>query len=342
MVNQLQLQIKEIIQETAESKTFIFFTDNPVEYKAGQFLTFIFIRNGHERRRSYSLSSSPDVDDHLAITLKRVINGEISGWWLTEARIGDRLTALPPAGLFTIEWQHSPRDIFLVAAGSGITPVFSILKSALIKEPNSRVILVYSNSSLTNTIFAAQLAQLQQKHPQLLIEWRFSNHKSLLKARLSTYNLQFIVQKQLFYPLDRALVYTCGPYNFMMMVQITCLTMGFTRQNVRKEIFDISPPPPNIRRYFDETDRTITIWYNGAPYTVSVPYQSTILDAALQQGIQLPYSCKAGRCSTCRCKVLNGRIWMHYNEVLTDADEEQGYALTCTGHPASDDVVIEL
>lgn len=339
----LQLQIENIISETADAKTFVLYCNQPVSYRPGQFFTFLFQRHGHEIRRSYSLSSSPDTDAFLSITLKRVVNGEISGWWINEAKIGDRLTALPPAGIFTIDWQPTPRDIFLIAAGSGITPLYSILKSALVKEPWSRIHLIYSNSSQASGIFHNQLALLLQQHPtQLFIEWRFSNHKSLLRARLSTYNLQDILDKRLVYNKRNALVYTCGPYNFMLMVQITCLTMGFSRQNVRREIFDISPPPTNIRRYFDSNDRIISILYNQQKYTVNVRCNQSILDAALAHHIALPYSCKAGRCSTCRCKVLNGKVWMHYNEVLTDADEQEGLALTCTGHPASEGVIIEL
>jgi ring-1,2-phenylacetyl-CoA epoxidase subunit PaaE len=343
MVDNLQLTIVEIISETDDVKTFAFACNKPVVYKPGQFLTFLFERKGSEIRRSYSLSSSPDTDDRLAITLKRVVNGEISGWWINEAKVGDILTALPPAGIFTIDWSTTPRDIFLIAAGSGITPLYSLLKSALIKEPHSRIHLVYSSSNQRSVIFHNQLVELEKRFPDnLKIEWRLSNHKNLLKARLSTYNLQDLFRHKLVYPKQNALVYTCGPYNFMMMVQITCFTMGFNRNNVRKEIFDILPPPENTPKYFDKKDRTITILYHHQSYTLTVPYNLTILDAALANDIALPYSCKAGRCSTCRCKIINGKIWMYYNEVLTDADEMAGFGLTCTGHPASEGVVISL
>ncbi len=338
----LHLKIVAIQSETPDSKTFILHSDEQVIYRAGQFLTFLFERNGSELRRSYSLSSSPDADTFLSVTLKRTINGEISAWWIDKAKVGDYVNALHPAGMFTIEWQNEPRDIFLVAAGSGITPIYSLLKSALVKEPQSRLILIYANSNPTSAIFLQKLQVLQKLHPQrIIIELLFSNNQSLLQARLGTYNLQAIIRAQLRCQLQEAVVYTCGPYYFMLMVQITCLTMGFIKENVRKEIFDITEPVV-AKKYFDTVDRTITLLYNNKKNILKVPYKQSILETALQNGIELPYSCKAGKCSTCRCRVLTGKIWMHYNEVLTDADEANGFALTCTGHPASEDVIIEV
>ena len=137
-------------------------------------------------------------------------------------------------------------------------------------------------------------------------------------------------------------MYTCGPYDYMQMVQITCLTMGFSKAHIRKELFDINALPPLTKRYFDKTDRSINLLYQGNKFSLFVRYNETILDAALKKGIDIPFSCKAGKCSTCKCVVHSGAVWMHYNEVLTDDDEAKGFALTCTGHPASENVVIRI
>ena len=314
----------------------------PVTYQAGQFLVFIFRRNGREIRRSYSFSSAPGVDEHICITLKRTANGEISRWFIDEAAPGDELLALPPAGIFTVVPSATPRDIFFVAAGSGITPIFSLLRWLLVQEPSASITLIYSNSSRHTTVFHDRLQHLQNAHPQLTIEWLFSNSQNLLRARLSGYILQDILSKQLRHDKKTALLYTCGPYAFMQMAQIVGLSLGFEATNIRREIFDEVKLSDKVRRWYDTNDRTVTIIRNGTSHAVPVPYQKSILDAALDAGLTLPYSCHGGRCSTCRCKVLHGKVWMHYNEVLTDADEAEGYALTCTGHPVTNDVVIEV
>ena len=118
--------------------------------------------------------------------------------------------------------------------------------------------------------------------------------------------------------------------------------MGYATHHLRKEQFEIWELPPFTRRWYDEEDRIITLLYRGESRQVLVPYRQSILDAAMAAGIQLPYSCHAGRCSTCVCKVLSGTVWMHYNEVLTADDEANGLALTCTGHPASSNVVVQV
>jgi ring-1,2-phenylacetyl-CoA epoxidase subunit PaaE len=337
----LHFTIVDIRVETPACKTFVLQASEPFVYKAGQFLPFIFYRHGREVRRSYSFSSSPIADDNISITIKRTVNGEMSRWWMDEATVGTTLTSQQPAGMFTIDWQDKPRDIFLAAAGGGITPLFSLLKSALLEEPRSRIHLIYSNSNIHSAIFYEQLQQLALQYPeQLNIIWLFSNALNIFEARLGTFNLQRIIAENLQFEQQDALVYTCGPYNYMLMVLITCRSLGIPESHIRREVFDIIELSPLSRKYFDEKDRVIRMHFNKKEYVLEVPYNKTILDAALEQGIDLPYNCRAGRCGTCVCKSINGEIWMHNNEVLTDHDIEQGLSLTCTAHPASDDVEI--
>ncbi|MES2645346.1 MAG: iron-sulfur cluster-binding domain-containing protein [Bacteroidota bacterium] len=339
----MDLKISGIRIETENCKTFFFQANEMPVYKAGQFITFLFENNGKEIRRSYSLSSTPAVDNFLSITVKRESNGLMSRWWIDKATVGDTLTALEPAGRFTIEAQDTLRDIFLAAAGSGIVPIYSIIKDLLLREPASLVHLLYSNSEPASTIFIKELQSMEQRFASSLrIQWFFSNQKNLSKARLSTYSLQAIVTSELQYDLKRAIMYTCGPYDYMMMVQVTSLSLGFLKMNVRKELFEAHETVVEKKTYYDTTDRTMTIIVNGVRYELVVAYRQTILQAALSHGITIPYSCRAGKCSTCICKVLAGRVWMHNNEVLTEADEAMGYSLTCTGHPASDGVVITI
>jgi len=344
MANTIQFQVTATKQETALSKTFFLqpLHQQKIQYRAGQFLTFIFNQNGNEIRRSYSLSSSPDVDETISITVKQEPNGLISRWMLQQLQAGDILEALQPSGMFFLATQTAiPRDIFLIAAGSGIVPLYSILKSVLIKEPQSRVTLIYSNHRPEESIFREPLLLLQQQYAmQLHIEFLFSNNQDILKARLSAVLLQMLLERHLHFSKADAVVYTCGPYYFMQMVEIVALTNGYAKDHIRKEIFTIGGEAASAKQYYDHTDRTIELQYNGITQMLQVPYNKSILTAALENGINLPYSCRGGRCSTCKGQLLRGKIWMHYNEVLTDDDEANGLVLTCTGHPITNDVVL--
>lgn len=185
------------------------------------------------------------------------------------------------------------------------------------------------------------MIRLQEKYPHCLtIEFLFSDHQQILQARLSSTSLKLLMERHLLYNKKEALIYTCGPYDFMQMVQIVALTHGYQNKNIRREIFILPEADVVQSTYIDNTDRTITLIKKNEIFKLFVPHRQSILTAALNNGISLPYSCRAGRCSSCRAKLLTGKVQMHYNEVLTNEDESNGYILTCTGHPISDDVVI--
>lgn len=344
MADTIQLLITAVRPETTTVKTFFLQTvdGRPLPYQAGQFITFLFSINGQEVRRSYSFSSSPSWNEPISITIKRQPNGIISRWVHDSWHPGTVLQALPPAGMFTIAYQQQPRDIFLIAAGSGITPVYSLLKDLLLCEPGSMVTLIYSNHSRSHAVFYDELIALQKRFPdQLNIELLLSDHQQILQARLSSTSLKLLLDRHLHYAKADALLYTCGPFDFMQMVQIVGLTNGFVSRNIRREIFTLPDITAAQSTYVDNVDRTMTIIKKGVRYPLFVPHQQSVLTAALQNGIDLPYSCRAGRCSSCRARLLQGIVQMHYNEVLTNEDEANGWILTCTGHPLSDNVVIE-
>ncbi len=344
MADTIPLRITAIRSETATVKTFYLETVSKelLPYKAGQFITFLFIINGQEVRRSYSFSSSPAWDESLSITIKRQPNGIVSRWIHDSWQPGTTLHAIAPAGMFTIAYQQTlKRDIFLIAAGSGITPVYSLLKDILMNETGGFVTLIYSNHTRSQAIFLDELIELQEKFPhQLHIEFLFSDHQQILQARLSSTSLKLLLDRHLHFAKRDALIYTCGPFDFMQMVQIVALTHGFESKHIRREIFTLPDITAAQTTYIDNTDNTITLIKNGVAYSLFVPHRQTILSAALANRIELPYSCRAGRCSSCRAKLTQGKVQMHYNEVLTDEDEAAGFILTCTGHPVSDDVIV--
>jgi ferredoxin-NADP reductase len=335
----LKLKIERIKWETPDTASFYLSntTGKPIHYKAGQFITLIFNHRNEEIRRSYSLSSSPD-EHLLSITVKRITNGEISRFMLAKEHPGDILTALAPAGRFTITNFEQEKDILLFAGGSGITPIFSQLKYILNRPGKSRLTLIYSNQDAKSILFKDELNELAVKHPD-----RFTII-SLLSSeanRLNTDRVEKLTRQIVQHDLSKAEFYLCGPFPYMRMIRFALVYMGIDPNQIRRENFVLETvsvtssiinfPPRNIR-----------IKFKNEVHDLAVGENQSILQAALQNNVPLPYSCRNGVCSTCTAKCASGKIEMVKNDVLTDADIAEGWILTCTGHPISDDVVISF
>jgi ferredoxin-NADP reductase len=333
----LQLKVEAIKWELPDAATF-FFTEisgKKITYKAGQFITLVFNHHDEKIRRSYSLSSSPD-EAFLSITVKRIANGEISRFLLTKVKQGDILSAVEPAGRFIIKGFEEEKNIFLFAAGSGIVPIFSQLKFILKRSGKSRLTLVYSNQNEDSVLFKEELNELSIKQSA---RFRVINLLSSEGNRLNNQIVEQLVNDIAKFDLSGAEFYICGPFTYMRMIRQTLLFMGIEPGQIRKENFvletvrvtksPINFPPRNIRIHF-----------NNEIYDVVVNENQSILQAALQNNIQLPYSCRVGDCSTCAAICKSGKVEIVKNDVLTDADLAEGWILTCTGHPLTDDVVI--
>lgn len=318
-----------------------------INYLCGQFLVFAFKINGKEIRRSYSICSSPALDEPLTIAVKLVENGEISKFLHHKVGVGDILDVLEPNGIFTYAPQKNIlRTVFLFAAGVGITPVFSILKTALLLEEQTRLVLVYSNKSVRDTLFYEELNQWQQDYPdRLRIIYLFSESKNLLLARLNNVRIEQIVREHLDFSADEALFYTCGPINYMVLCRITLRSMGFRMEQIKRETYFIPEDEADDddlteKKPKDTNTYSVMIDYKDQTYTLEVPYYKRILEVALDQNINLPYSCGAGMCSTCASTCVEGGVRMDYNEVLTDEEIAKGRVLICTGHPTSNNTRI--
>lgn len=343
-------RIAEIIRQPNENVT-IHLTDLSGEYPAylaGEFLTLEFDFNGRQVRRSYSFSSSPAVDEPLAITVKRVDNGEISRLLHHRSQVGDKLQVLPSQGMlaYTPDVIGKSKTLFLFAAGVGVTPLFSILKTALVAESDTNIVLVYSNGSAERTLFLEELQAWQAQYPDRLhIEWIFSNAKNLLTARL---NREYIIRLIDAHKKEGSTLsfYLCGPVFYMDLCRFTLLGMGYPDADIHRETFHFpEEEEDDDEREEEEVDTTaynVVLKYQGKSYELSVPYNKTVLDAGLAEKIRLPYSCKSGMCSTCISQVTNGSVRMSYNEVLTDREVENGQCLICTAHPLEDGTVIEV
>jgi ring-1,2-phenylacetyl-CoA epoxidase subunit PaaE len=333
----LQLKIEAIKWESANTATFFLseISGKKIHYTAGQFITLVFTHHDEEIRRSYSLSSSPD-EHLLAITVKRITNGEISRFMLTKLQPGEVINAVEPAGRFTITDAKTQKDIFLFAAGSGVIPVFAQLKYALARTGNSRFVLICSSQNETSILFRQQFDELAEYYPARL---KIIHLLSSEGNRLNNIIVEQLVSQNIYFDLDRAEFYLCGPFDYMRMIRLTLLFMGIEPAQIRKENFVIETVPVtnDINTYPPEK---VKIHFRGELYDITVGENQSILQAALQNKIQLHYSCRAGICSTCMAICKSGEVLMTENDVLTDADLKAGWILTCTGHPVSDDVVI--
>ena len=320
-------------------KTFSFESATPIPYKAGQYLTFVKTVNGEEVRRSYSITSSPILNEALTVGIKRVPNGLFSRYFIDTIQPGDEVISTGAGGLFVLpENISNTSQVFLFAAGSGITPIFSLLKTILYGLPQLHVVLIYSNASPSKTIFLDEIRDLEEKFPgRLRVEFLYSNSPDLLKARLYSDLLMQLVDRYRNCERRNILFYICGPESYMRMCTYVLQQEGIDPSRIRKENFlvpktmvPVSPP--------DKTTRLAIVNYGEDQYRIPVAYPDSILKAARKQGIILPYSCEAGRCGNCVAHQLSGEAWHSYNEVLTSAELEQGLILTCTAHPVGGDV----
>jgi ferredoxin-NADP reductase len=329
--------VKEIIQETSDIRSFVLSPDQPFVYKPGQFLTIV----RGEVRRSFSFSSHPS-DPFPKITLKRIPHGEISRWLFDQVNVGDQIQAIEASGLFTYPEDTSAYDtVVFLAAGSGITPIISLMREALSRRDDLKVVLLYSNRSKHQTVFYDQLVQLQREHPdRLFIEFFFSNNANLQQARLTRLILEDFVEKKVTDPA-RTLFYLCGPHVYMQNITITLLTEGVPDDNIRREIF-FNPEPPDANVPPDTDEHMVTIRYEGQVHRLKVKFPKSILHTAKEQGIMLPYSCEAGRCGTCASTCTRGEIWMLRNEVLLDKELAKGRVLTCTGFAIGGDADVTI
>lgn len=327
----------------------------PLVYESGQFLTLLLPGQGHELRRSYSFSSASGIDSATTITVKRVINGEASRYLQDHLRVGDRLQSLPASGRFTLE---AAPGHFFIAAGSGLVPVFSLLKTALSQEAGGSVILLTQFHDPGDILFRKELEALVQEHGE---RFRWFNllsgempgtaagpvtHRS---GRLNNWLLEELLGELLFQKeLASALkaedeqhtqFYICGPQPFMRMAIFTLRLAGISPERIKKENFTVEfvPPPPLLT---DKSPKLVRLRIGGRMEEYETAWPKTILQSALDRHIQLPYSCKGGRCSTCIAKCLSGEVVMSINEVLTEKDIRAGLVLTCVGY-AKTDVLLE-
>jgi len=346
------LKVKDIVQETRDAISIVF--EQPagakINYKPGQFLTLIAPVNGKEVRRAYSLCSSPFLDADLAVTVKRVEQGLMSNWLPDNLAKGDMLKVMEPMGQFTSPYEASnKRHVIMFAGGSGITPMMSIIKSLLSQEPNSICSLIYCNRDEHSIIFRQALEILQTKD-----EGRLHVIHVLDNAPMNWQGLSGLLNHEMLTKLferipdwgtAKTTYLMCGPEGMMKNVESLLRVRNIPMDKVFKESFvqgTIDKEKKTEETPAADKSREVTIRYDGQEFKVMVPPHKAILETALDAGIDLPYSCQSGLCTACRGKCLSGKVKLDEEDGLSKSEREQGYVLTCVGHPLTDDVVIEI
>ena len=352
----LKLRVRAITRETADAVTVHFEdpTGRPLPmYRAGQYLTLILpvpdpANAGRPVRRAYSLSSAPH-EGALAVTVKQVAGGLASQYVVKRLAVGEVLDVLPPIGSFTTDFGGGQaRQFVLVGGGSGITPLLSIAKTVLREEPASKVLLIYGNRDREATIFADTLAQLEAgSGGRLVIDHVLESGECAYPGRFSAAIFQQILHRRALAP-KTGLYFLCGPEGLMNAARTALDELGVAPAQVWRESFTVptttaapAPPEPAAAKAVNGPVK-VSIKFEGSAYDVTVAPNQSILEAGLDAGIDLPYSCQAGLCTACRGKCLSGAIRMDEREGLSDAEIAKGYVLLCVGHPTTDDVVVEI
>src|SRR5258706_132100 len=350
-----ELTVKDIIPETKDSISLLFEhpTSGKLKYKSGQFLTLISTVQGKDVRRAYSLCSSAFLDDYLAVMVKRVDNGLMSNWLPDHLKKGDKVKVLEPMGQFTTEYsKENKRHLVMFAGGSGITPMISILKSVTTQEPDSICSLIYCNRDIDSIIFKNELDQWQTTH-----EGRVHVIHILDNAPMNWQGYSGLLNKEMLVKLferipswsaDKTTYLMCGPEGMMKNVETLLSELQIPKENVFKESFvsgiinKEKKEESKAATVSGNKAHEVTVRYDGQEYKFVVEPNRTILETALDQGIDLPYYCQSGLCTACRGRALSGQVKLDKEKGWSQSEREKGYGLPLVGHPITDDVVIEI
>ncbi|WP_328856552.1 ferredoxin--NADP reductase [Williamsia herbipolensis] len=339
----LQLRVREVIRETADAASVVF--ESPHDgftYRPGQFITVGAQLPEGLAPRCYSLSTAPDHDPHPAITVKRVVGGQVSNWLIDNVAPGMSVDIISPTGGFTPrEWTH---DFVVVAAGSGITPAMSIIKTALMTHHNA-VTLIYANRDQESVIFADTIAALQETYPDRLVVQHWLESERGLPTAVGIGSLIAGID-------DGAAAYLCGPTPFMDVAHEALEAAGLPVARIHRELFyslttnpfsaaaTTTPAAPVSPGQPAETGTRVTVEIEGETHEVAWPRDAILLDVLLDNGIEAPYVCREGNCGGCEFILTEGEVEMRVNDTLDDFDLRRGARLACQSTPVTDIVGI--
>jgi 3-ketosteroid 9alpha-monooxygenase subunit B len=331
------LRIKRVVQETNDTRSLVL--DVPVDlreafgYRPGQFCTFRVRIDEDEQARCYSMSSAPEVDDDLTVTVKRVAGGVVSNWLNDHLSEGDLVEVTRPSGLFCV--RSGERPIIAFCGGSGITPVISIAKSVLASSQRS-VRLLYANRDSDAVIFEESLEALQQEYPD---RFEVRHHLDAQGGFLEVASIVDFIGCH-----STADFYICGPGPFMDLVEGTLLGLGVAGGDIFIERFTTpveSGTPASTDLTGGETPESIVLILKGKRSEIAYRTGDTVLETARRANLAAPFSCEAGNCATCMAFVRDGTVSMRANNALTPEEVDEGWVLTCQALPTSSSLTIE-
>lgn len=345
------LTVKDVRKETTDTVSIAF--EVPITLKkefafeAGQYLTLKTTINGAEVRRSYSICASPTEND-LRVAVKKIDKGVFSSFATEKINKGDQMEVMVPQGNFKVQPdENQKRNYVFFAAGSGITPVISMIKAISEKEKNSTVTLFYSNKTKADIIFKNELDNLSANSANIKVNYLLSREdsgNSILNGRIDklkceNLNSNFLADQK----IDG--IYLCGPQEMIMTVKDFYISKGIAENKIHFELFTATAAPKEegAENSGPAVDASVTVIIDDEPYTFNLNTKGkSILQAAQDAGADVPFSCKGGVCCTCKAKVMEGTTKMDLNYAL-DADEvEEGFILTCQAHPTSTKVTVSF
>ena len=341
-----KLTIQEIKKETSQAVSILFNVPNEFKdfykFEAGQYVNLKLTLDGQDIRRAYSICSSP-YSGELRIAVKAIKNGLFSKFANNELKVGSIIEVGTPEGKFTFEPHTDKQKNYLAfVAGSGITPVMSILQAVLSQEPKSSFVLVFGNKSAQETIFYNKLIELQQKYlGRFFVHFVYSQSKSdeSLFGRIDKSVVNYVMENKHVGTIFSKF-YLCGPEEMIQSVSEVLKEKNIAEKDIKFELFSATTKENAIDT--SKNDHTqITVLVDGDEATFEMSSKQTLLEAALKQGIDAPYSCQGGICSSCLARVTKGTAEMKKNAILTDSEIAEGLILTCQAHPTSSEIYID-
>ncbi|MGQ0698891.1 MAG: 1,2-phenylacetyl-CoA epoxidase subunit PaaE [Panacagrimonas sp.] len=349
-----ELRVADVKSETRDAMVVTF--DAPsgdaesFRYLAGQHLTLKAHIEGEEVRRSYSICAGAQ-EQKLRVAIKRMDDGLFSNWAAEHLKPGHRIEVMEPSGHFNVPLEpESARHHFAFASGSGITPVLSLIKTTLAAEPHSRFTLIYGNRASSSVIFKEELEDLKDRYLTRLnlvfILSREQQDVDLFNGRIDAAKCDQLLSRWV-NPADIDVAYICGPQSMMEQVSERLMANGLAKSQIKMELFatamNKTPRPARLGPVKGHEGCKITVIQNGLTREFAMAKnKDSVLDAALEHGIELPYSCKGGVCSTCRCKLIKGEVDMDANYSLEDYELARGFILTCQSFPVTDELLIDF
>ena len=342
------LKVLEIESLTSESVKIVF--DNSetdiFNFKAGQYITLRKAINNEDVRRSYSLSSAPG--EGIEIGVKRIANGLMSTFLTKELKVGDSIDVMPPTGNFYLSPKDKESHYVAICAGSGITPILSMVKQTLKHNSDSFFTLIYGNRTRSDVMFVEELNHLESKfQSQFFIHYFFSreNVSDCLNGRIDKIRLQELFNTDMKL-LEVDSYFLCGPGELIDNGNDFLLESGIKSDKIHFERFTSSVPlKKDISTKVNEKEliSNVMVSVDGDDFEFQLSFRGeTILDAAMNAGADVPFSCKGGVCCVCKAKVLEGKVDMDQNYSLSEEEVEQGYILGCQAHPASENIVVDF